>query len=118
MSIPESLPQLVELKNGETLNGHLIKFDSFMNITMREVYQTTADPENPRFFKLPECYIRGSTIKYIRVPDKLLDEVKEEQSKARESGRGARGGGNANRGTRGAPQRGTYIRQLAAGNPY
>ena len=104
--------QLVELKNGETLNGHLIKFDSYMNLTMREVYQTSADPENPRFFKLPECYIRGSTIKYIRVPDKLLEEVKEEQLKARESNRGARGGGNANRGGRGAPQRGMYNGQM------
>ena len=98
--------QLVELKSGETLNGHLVKFDSFMNVMMREVYLTSADPENPRFHKLPECYIRGSTIKYMRLPDKLLDEVKEEQTKARESGRNARGGANTNRGNRGAPQRG------------
>lgn len=54
-------PQLVELKNGETFNGHLVNCDNFMNITLREVYQTTADGE--RFWKLKECYIRGSTVR-------------------------------------------------------
>ncbi|KZP13744.1 hypothetical protein FIBSPDRAFT_869018 [Athelia psychrophila] len=61
-----------------------------MNITLREVYQTNSDGD--RFWKLKECYIRGSTIKYLRVPDTLLDTVKEEQARARESGRGGRGG--------------------------
>ncbi|KAF5317254.1 hypothetical protein D9611_003632 [Ephemerocybe angulata] len=51
--------QLVELKNGETFNGHLVNCDNFMNITLREVYQTSA--EGDRFWKLKECYIRGST---------------------------------------------------------
>ena len=40
-------PQLVELKNGETFNGHLVNCDNFMNITLREVYQTS--PEGDRF---------------------------------------------------------------------
>lgn len=52
--------QLVELKNGETFNGHLVNCDNFMNITLREVYQTSADGD--RFWKLKECYIRGSTV--------------------------------------------------------
>lgn len=33
-----------------------------MNITLREVYQTSADGD--RFWKLKECYIRGSTVRY------------------------------------------------------
>jgi U6 snRNA-associated Sm-like protein LSm4 len=53
--------QLVELKNGETFNGHLVNCDNFMNITLREVYQT--DPNGERFWKLKECYIRGSTVR-------------------------------------------------------
>ena len=53
--------QLVELKNGETFNGHLINCDNFMNIMLREVYQTSADGD--RFWKLKECYIRGSTVR-------------------------------------------------------
>jgi U6 snRNA-associated Sm-like protein LSm4 len=103
--------QLVELKNGETFNGHLVNCDNFMNITLREVYQT--DPNGERFWKLKECYIRGSTvrhvtvlmttaqfffptcdqIKYLRVPDTLLDSVKEEQARAREANRSTRGTG-------------------------
>lgn len=40
-------------------------------------------------------------IKYLRVPDALLDVVKEEQNKVREAARGARGGGGSSRGGRG-----------------
>jgi small nuclear ribonucleoprotein (snRNP)-like protein len=32
---------LVELKNGETLNGHLVTCDTWMNLTLREVVQTS-----------------------------------------------------------------------------
>jgi small nuclear ribonucleoprotein (snRNP)-like protein len=32
---------LVELKNGETLNGHLVLCDTWMNLTLREVVQTS-----------------------------------------------------------------------------
>ena len=82
-----------------------------MNITLREVYQTSADAD--RFWKLKECYIRGSTIKYLRIPDKLLDEVKEEQSRTRDSNKGARGGaGGGTRGGRGAPTRGMYLQSV------
>ncbi|KAI0071183.1 Sm-like ribonucleoprotein [Panus rudis PR-1116 ss-1] len=106
LNAAQNKPMLVELKNGETFNGHLVNCDNFMNITLREVYQTNA--EGDRFWKLKECYIRGSTIKYLRVPDHLLDMVKEEQNRAREMGRNSRGahGGGATRGGRGAPQRG------------
>ena len=34
--------QLVELKNSETFNGHLVACDNYMNITMRDVYETSA----------------------------------------------------------------------------
>ena len=54
------LDQLVELKGGETFNGHLVSCDSFMNIILLEVYQTSA--EGDRYWKLKECYIRGSTV--------------------------------------------------------
>jgi U6 snRNA-associated Sm-like protein LSm4 len=37
-------------------------------------------------------------IKYLRVPDALLDTVKEEQNRAREAGRSTRGGGPGPRG--------------------
>lgn len=37
---------LVELKNGETLNGHLVNCDTWMNLTLKEVVQTS--PVCPR----------------------------------------------------------------------
>lgn len=33
---------------------------------------------------MPECYVRGSTIKYLRIPDEVIDMVKDEaQAKSR-----------------------------------
>ena len=57
---------------------------------------------------MPECYVRGSTIKYLRIPDEVIDMVKEEsiqKSKGRGDGRGGRGGMRG----RGAPSRGECI---------
>jgi len=54
---------------------------------------------------MPECYVRGSTIKYLRIPDEVIDMVKEDiQMKSRGrgemKGRGqnqrGRGGGRGN----------------------
>jgi U6 snRNA-associated Sm-like protein LSm4 len=33
-----------------------------------------------------ECYIRGSTIKYLRIPDEVIDLVKEDVQKMRRGG--------------------------------
>lgn len=39
---PLPLPrQLVELKNGETYNGHMVQCDTWMNIHLREVICTS-----------------------------------------------------------------------------
>ncbi|MCJ1288159.1 hypothetical protein MMC26_007514 [Xylographa opegraphella] len=80
---------LVELKNGETLNGHLVTCDTWMNLTLKEVVQTS--PEGDKFFRLPEVYVRGNNIKYLRVPDEIIDSVKDQQQN-QPSSRG-RGGG-------------------------
>ncbi|CAM6104136.1 unnamed protein product [Calypogeia fissa] len=106
-------PMLVELKNGETYNGHLVNCDTWMNIHLREVICTSKDGD--RFWRMPECYIRGNTIKYLRVPDEVIDKVQEEThkrsdrrpatgSRGRGRGRGEDGGGGgrgAGRGGRG-----------------
>ncbi|KAI7899076.1 uncharacterized protein BX663DRAFT_563386 [Cokeromyces recurvatus] len=90
-------PMLVELKSGETFNGHLVNCDNWMNLTLREVIQTS--PDGDKFWRLPECYIRGNTIKYLNVPEEIVDMVKEEESKQRQM---------ANRGGRGGSGRGHY----------
>ncbi|XP_071841958.1 U6 snRNA-associated Sm-like protein LSm4 [Apostichopus japonicus] len=90
-------PMLVELKNGETYNGHLVACDNWMNINLREVICTSRDGD--RFWRMPECYIRGSTIKYLRIPDEVIDMVKEEVvAKSRGRGGGMRGRGRGGRG--------------------
>ncbi|CAO1359816.1 unnamed protein product [Diamesa tonsa] len=99
----QSHPMLVELKNGETYNGHLVSCDTWMNINLREVICTSKDGD--KFWKMGECYIRGSTIKYLRIPDEVIDMVKEDvQAKSRNRGdqnkgnnrnQNQRGGGGA-----------------------
>ncbi|CAL5223866.1 g6453 [Coccomyxa viridis] len=81
---------LVELKNGETYNGHMVQCDSWMNVRLREVICTSKDGD--RFWRIPETYIRGNTIKYLRVPDEVIDKVKEENFK-RDEKKPARGRG-------------------------
>lgn len=57
---------------------------------------------------MPECYIRGSTIKYLRIPDEIIDMVKEE---VLSKGRG-RGGAQQNKQQgkgRGGAGRGEWI---------
>lgn len=75
---------------------------------------------------MPECYIRGNTIKYLRIPDEVIDMVKEDaQAKSRNraelsKGRGGNaqsqggsnqrggGGGGGGGGNRGGGNRGNY----------
>ncbi|KAI9646444.1 hypothetical protein NHQ30_004436 [Ciborinia camelliae] len=88
-------PMLVELKDGETLNGHLVSCDTWMNLTLKEVVQT-------------------SPIKYLRMPDEIIDLVKDQQQgqqggyRGRGGNRGDRGGdrGRGGRGGRGRGGRG------------
>jgi hypothetical protein len=50
---------------------------------------------------MPECYIRGSTIKYLRIPDEVIDMVKEEvvaKGRGRGDNKGPRGGQRGGRG--------------------
>ncbi len=117
---------LVELKNGETLNGHLVSCDTWMNLTLKEVVQTS--PEGDKFFRLPEVYVRGNNvriprprpwdgllahsavqIKYLRVPDEIVDQVKDQQQSqpsTRGRGGGVQRGDRGGRGDRGHGARG------------
>ena len=87
-----------------------------MNLILTNVVQTNADGE--RFFKLQQVYVRGNNvswmpvlcngvhlltfpqIKYLRVPDEVIEKVKDTQLKD-QAQRGGRGGGQAGRGDRG-----------------
>lgn len=41
---------------------------------------------------MPECYIRGSTIKYLRIPDEVIDMVKEDAMNAKARNRDVKSG--------------------------
>ncbi|KAK3270720.1 hypothetical protein CYMTET_20896 [Cymbomonas tetramitiformis] len=102
-------PMLVELKNGETYNGHLVNCDTWMNLHLREVICTSKDGD--RFWRMAECYVRGNTVKYLRVPDEVIDKVQEETMKRSEKrpasgpGRG-RGRGKGKGGAEGGSEGG------------
>ena len=68
---------LIELKNGDTYNGKLVGADTWMNVNLEDVICTSRDGD--RFWKLPQCYIRGNSIKYLRIPDEIIDMVAEEE---------------------------------------
>lgn len=57
---------------------------------------------------MPEAYLRGNTVKYLRVPDEVWDKAKESDLRRDEKrpvmggrGRGGRGGGRSYAGGRG-----------------
>ncbi|KAG9148556.1 hypothetical protein Leryth_023394 [Lithospermum erythrorhizon] len=107
-------PMLVELKNGETYNGHLVNCDTWMNIHLREVICTSKDGD--RFWRMPECYVRGNTIKYLRVPDEVIDKVQEE-SKTRTDRKPPGVGRGRGRGRDDAGGRQTFGRGVDDGGP-
>ncbi|CAD1812795.1 LSM domain family protein [Candida parapsilosis] len=77
LTAAKNQPILVELKTGETYNGNLTNCDSWMNLTLHDVIQTNADGDE--FAKIAEIYIKGMHIKYLRIPDQIMDRVKEQQ---------------------------------------
>uniref|UniRef100_A0A7S2RDC5 U6 snRNA-associated Sm-like protein LSm4 n=1 Tax=Eucampia antarctica TaxID=49252 RepID=A0A7S2RDC5_9STRA len=89
-------PMLVELKSGDTYNGRLVNCDAWMNLNLRDVICTSKDGD--RFWKMPECYIRGSSVKYLRLPEEAIDQVPEDDGRKHQ---GYRRGGNNNDGGRG-----------------
>lgn len=91
-------PMLVELKGGDTYNGRLVNCDAWMNINLRDVICTSKDGD--KFWKMKECYVRGSSVKYIRLPEDAIDRVPEDDGQRHAGGRG-RGGRGRGRGGRG-----------------
>lgn len=78
--------QLVELKSGETYNGQLQSVDIYMNIQLSDVICTSK--EGDRFWRLPEAFIRGPSIKYLRISEEVLERVPSEEAALDQAGRG------------------------------
>lgn len=102
LKIAEDSQILIELKNGDTYNGRLSNCNMFMNMTLSEVICTSRDGD--KFWKMPEVFIRGNSIKYIRIPDEILEQanqIEHQQRQERSAMRGGRDGRGRGRGGRG-----------------
>ena len=62
-----------------------------MNINLKEVICTA--PDGSRFWKIAEIYIKGNTVKYLRIPDSIIDKVKQEQAARKSENRDYKSGG-------------------------
>ena len=80
-----------------------------MNLAIKDVICTSKDGQ--KFHKMPEAFIRGGTVKYIRVPDQVADTAPSTETSfsggqvfgSHQGGGeynrgGGRGGGNGGRG--------------------
>ena len=54
----------------------IVRIHSRVIILIQEVICTSRDGDH--FWRMNECYVRGSTIKYLRIPDEVIDMVKDE----------------------------------------
>mmetsp|Transcript_25005 Transcript_25005/g.42754 ORF Transcript_25005/g.42754 Transcript_25005/m.42754 type:complete len:89 (+) Transcript_25005:118-384(+) len=73
-----------------------------MNLNLRDVVCTSKDGD--RFWKIPACYVRGNTIKYLCMPQDILNKVPDEAEGKTYSSRGR--GGYRGRGGRGGSRGG------------
>uniref|UniRef100_A0AC34RQI7 U6 snRNA-associated Sm-like protein LSm4 n=1 Tax=Panagrolaimus sp. JU765 TaxID=591449 RepID=A0AC34RQI7_9BILA len=72
---------LLELKSGDTYNGHMVAVDNLMNIHLRDAICTSKDGDI--FHRVPEILIRGTSIKVFRVAPETVDKLKEENKNLR-----------------------------------
>lgn len=60
----------VELDNGETVNGSVIRADRVMNLVLKSVIRTSADGKH--FWQSREAFIRGASIRCLRLEERAL----------------------------------------------
>ena len=67
---------MIDLKNGETINGTLEVMDRFMNLKVLNAVITSKDGD--QFSKVVELYVKGSSIKNVRMVDGTLERAEKE----------------------------------------
>lgn len=60
----------IELKTGECYNGYIQSADYFMNFKLKDVTITSLDGKI--FHRIDECFVRGNTVKYVRVSNEAV----------------------------------------------
>lgn len=79
------------MKNGETVNGHLVNIDGWMNLNLKSVTRTSASGD--KFWSHTELFVRGNTVKYLRVPDKVADIAADNERNAQNRAKNRHGRG-------------------------
>jgi small nuclear ribonucleoprotein D3 len=64
----EGMKITAEMKNGEIYRGLLLGAEDTMNVSLSDVLRTA---RNGQISKLPNVYLRGSSIRFIALPDLL-----------------------------------------------
>mmetsp|Transcript_38147 Transcript_38147/g.43542 ORF Transcript_38147/g.43542 Transcript_38147/m.43542 type:complete len:116 (-) Transcript_38147:299-646(-) len=64
----EGMKITVELKSGEIYRGLLLSAEDTMNVSLSDVIRTAVDG---RITKLVNVYLRGSSIRFVALPDLL-----------------------------------------------
>lgn len=98
----EGMKISVEMKNGEIYRGLLLGAEDTMNVSLSEVLRTARDG---KISKLPNVYLRGSSIRFIALPELLksapLFQKVQTQKRKMEEAMAQRQGGTKKRKTTG-----------------
>lgn len=77
LNAAQGLEVNVECKSGRKYAGKVQACDLFMNVTLENVTLESAHQDEPKTY--PELYLKGYSIKYVKIPDKLLEDIVEER---------------------------------------
>jgi len=92
----EGMKITAEMKNGEIYRGLLLNAEETMNVTLSDVVRTA---KNGQVSKVPTVYLRGSMVRFISLPELLVNApvfkkvVSLKKKAEKERGAGAGGGG-------------------------
>ncbi|CAD7929219.1 unnamed protein product [Amoebophrya sp. A120] len=74
----------VELKNDLQIQGQIVAVDQFLNIRLNQV--TCSDPDKfPYLLSLKNCFIRGSTLRYVHLKKDDVDEQQLQEATMKEA---------------------------------
>ena len=76
----------IETKDGKTYRGQLLAYDHYMNVYIRPV--TCASQGRESYWRADECYMRGSHIKIMTLPDEALEDAFDKEARIEQWRRG------------------------------
>ncbi|GAA5981042.1 hypothetical protein JCM11641_001437 [Rhodosporidiobolus odoratus] len=76
----------VELKNDMAIRGQLKSVDQFLNIKLDNI-KVQDEERYPHMVAVRNCFIRGSTVRYVQLPREAVDTTLLEDATRREAGK-------------------------------